>query len=680
MCAQLSLIAARTELTACDSIGLLLDATESAFALSERVGMAALQLMGTISSISDRAELGNCLKLLVALCPKGAHAVVRVGALELLATFLRPEGGLSCILATKALQRINKGRKLQAEVFKVGAVELLVLLLKMGNLDARDNACRALFWLLEGHAKGARDAMSAFLALGGVAPLMTLLNPHCQILLEIDQDSRRMIGIVKYATMILVEIVHNAAARVDWEESFRVEGVHDALMLLVQDDHDARNAHVYKALVALSVSDPRLRLRMACRLAELSKRGVRMVAWFDVIRGIGIMAWRCEQLENDFAVVAMPLLVSGISNTSGLTVLAASCAMMGLARIGMAEDFTTSVMFLVVTAIYDADDREVKARLAKTLAAISRKEVVELVESYTPLCNRLVDSVRKGAISSVVMAMVSLLNQNCSNEINTDALDTMGCIADHFGHVDTVVDAGALASVGVALVQKGHIETSEMAAMVIGNLAFKGTHATTILRMDLLPHLLRSLQSKTGGGYAAMALASLSMHTDCALEMLVMGVVASLVHASTTDLVLAHCKPTTCAEAMRQWREAFGRAWATVALISLHANDVHDAIGVALQQIANYLSNCQEDFRMELAKALLESLQKQAEENPAGLSRNPMVKTFLDILSSTGSTLSIKYTESAMRYLDVADDTKREADEQLPTPAPKKTKREADEV
>jgi hypothetical protein len=222
-------------------------------------------------------------------------------------------------------------------------------------------------------------------------------------------------------------------------------------------------------------------------------------------------------------------------------------------------------------------------------------------------------------------------------------------------------------------------DVKQYAAMAIGNIAFAAEHAQTMVKMGVIKPLMQLLQvdcDLDGGEFAAMAISSLTFDAECVDVMIEMGVVGPLVRLVHKGLVVSTSKPLTGKALMREWRVAFTRAWTVVALLSITGSDKHhsnQAATGALEFFKTHLPNCSDDVKLELARALLETIEKQRSKRH--VLQNAMTAALLDELASKGSNRTIEHAKEAKRKLnekgsstlsvDVCEKPKCEATEML---------------
>ena len=117
-----------------------------------------------------------------------------------------------------------------------------------------------------------------------------------------------------------------------------------------------------------------------------------------------------------------------------------------------------------------------------------------------------------------------------------------------------------------------------------------------------------------GGEFAAMAISSLTFDANCVDVMIEMGVVGPLVRLVHKGLVVSTSKPLTRKTLAQELSMSFTRAWTVIALLSITGSDKHQsnqAATGALEFFKTHLPNCSADMKLEMAMALLETIEKQ---------------------------------------------------------------------
>ena len=281
-----------------------------------------------------------------------------------------------------------------------------------------------------------------------------------------------------------------------------------------------------------------------------------------------------------------------------------------------------------------------KTRIARTLAAIARKSnTTSTILSFDA-----------ALMDRMIPPLVQLI-KNGSDQAKKHSADFIGCITNDLCYISPVVASGVIGPLMSILHEQHANIVKQYAALALGNIAFVAEHAQTMLKMGVIKPLMQLLQCEPDGGeFSAMAIASLTFDAKCVDVMVEMGVVGPLVRLAHKGLVVWASKPLT--QTTHTDSISFTRAWTVIALLSITGSDKHQsnqAATGALEFFKTHLPNCSADMKMEMAMALLETIEKQRSKRH--VLQNAMTAALLDELPSNGSGKTAEYAKEAKRKL-----------------------------
>lgn len=419
-------------------------------------------------------------------------------------------------------------------------------------------------------------------------------------------------------------------------------GMADLLVHLLREGSNDIRAYAGQVLVDIAIHKPTLRKIIIPIFCSLP----RMIDWFDVSRGLGILAWRCKNIEQGSVDMMVGPLIEALLNPIGFTSRnAENCIVMGIGCIGSNQETIVIVVERLVAALEVSAFGTVKTLIVRALAIVLRK----IHGKYLGLVG-----INTALMSHMIKSLVPLFEQGCKQAQKYSA-DCLGCIANELHYIDLVAASGAMGYL-VSIMQLDYInDIKQYAAMAIGNIGCIAEHAHTMMGMGVIEPLLQLLKvdcDLDGGEFAAMAVSNMAFNSECADAMIDMGVVEQLAQLACNGLMSG--LPTTKEAKIRKWRMNFTRAWAVIAMLSISGRRKHHnnhLINSALELVVVQLPGCSIDMRLELARALLETVEKQ--EGKRHLLRTPMTAVLLDELSSKGSDNTVKHAKDARRKLTI---------------------------
>jgi len=602
---------------------------------TERIRSATIKLLAKMLSAGPKDKT-NCVKHIMTLSQSDRDSVVAAGALPPLAGLLSPKGTdteKACVYAARAIWTINKGSKYQMAVVEAGVVGPLVHLLKEGSIDQRILALRTLSRITHGCLPDTRRATDAVVAAGVVEPIVIALRTFF-----LRNSAKQHQKLAKAAASLLCCIA--CGASIHCEALHGAEATEPLVQLLREGPNDAR-AYAGQALVDMAARKPALQAILASIFCQLLDSGNRMLDWFDVARGLGILAWRSQNIEKEFADVVVRLLIKALVNPMGFNSSnAENCVVMGLGCIGSVPEHLVAVMEPLVSAIQVSECNDAKTRIARTLAAIARKNPLLRGDLREDFHSTSMPSIDPALMDRMIPPLVQLVKEG-SDQAKKHSADCLGCIANELRYISSVVANGAMEPLMSILHEQDANDVKQYAAMAIGNIAFAAEHAQTMVKMGVIKPLMQLLQvdyDQDGGEFAAMAISSLAFDTKCLDRMMAMGVVEPLVQLVQKGLKVSTPKPVTAKTCIEMWSGTFTLAWAVVALLAITASDKHDKNQTAtdtLEFFKVHLPNCSDDVKLELAMALRETIQKQPSKRY--VLQNAMTKALLDELASNGA-------------------------------------------
>ena len=577
---------------------------------AERVRICTMKLLARMPT-----ETIACTKVIMDFCRVDRDSVVAAGALPVLARLLRSP---ACVYAARAIWAINKGSKYQSEVNEAGAIGPLVAMLKAGSRENQLIACRTLFRLTHGLHPSAKAAASSVIAAGAAGQVVQLLR-------QAVVDGKG----AKVAASLLCCLSCNVSIHC---EVLAEAGAIAPLVALMETGPDDARAYAGQSLVDMAARRPALQLALAPIFYRLLESGQRRLDWFDLARALGILVWRSRLVAS--SVEVGPLLASLLAPEGFTSSNAESCVVMGIASIGSID--VVPVAERLVSALETSDCEEVNMRIARTLAAIARKSLRGTSEAFhaTGLLELGGD-----VISRMLPPLVHLLREG-TNRAKKHGADCLGCIANERAYIDLVAYSGAVPL--LISILRGHAtnDVKQYAAMAIGNIASIGTHARTVVKMGGLEPLMQLLEvdcELDGGEFAVMAISNLTFDTDCMNAMLKFRIVELLLRLVYPSVPAPHPGRAT----LREWRVAFTSAWAVVALLAIDSSSRN-------QQVMDTftLEACSADMKSELARALLETIEKQGR-----LLQGSMTAALLDELASDSAHETAAHAKEAKHKL-----------------------------
>ena len=589
---------------------------------SDRTRTATMRVLAKMVSAKGN-ELDSCARVITELCGIDRDAVVGAGALPFLVGLLGIEGGYACCAASRAIWMINKGNKHQLAVVRAGAVGPLVDMLREGNSDVRIAACRTLFRVVHGQGNGAKQGTMAVVVAGATKLVVALLH---------STEARAL----KAAASLLCCIASNSNSGI-LEEAGAVE----PLTKLLGDGPVDTRAYAAQALVDIAASVAAVGETLAQTFSGLLAAGTIMLDWFQVDRGLAIVAWRLHTITLHFAeLVIEPLtkaLLRGFSSRA-----TENCVVMALSNIGASH--IVAVAEPLVSAMLDMPF-DAQTRIARVIAAIARTSHRHGRASRCDFHSTGLLDLGDACIARLLPPLVQMMERGGA-QAKKHGADCIGCIANERRYISTVVASGAIKPLVSILHGHNANGVKQYAAMAIGNIAFAADHVHTIMRarvLDPLVQLLALDPDLDGGEFAAMAISSITIDGAYAQMAIEMGALTPLVRL----VCVVHTQqPLTGTALLRQWRVAFTQAWSVIALMGITACQKHQAATDALEYFVTHLPGCSHDTKLELARALLETCEKRHT-----LLHNGMLGRILDELTSNGCKETSERAKEARRKL-----------------------------
>jgi hypothetical protein len=587
---------------------------------SDRTRAATMRVLAKMVSAKGN-EINSCARVIMELCAIDSDAVVGAGALPFLVGLLGIEEGPACCSASRAIWTINKGGKHQLAVVRAGAVGPLVDMLGAGSLEVRIAACRTLFRVVHGHGKSAKQGTVAVVAAGATKLIVALLH---------STDARA----VKAAASLLCGIASNSNCGI-------LEEAVGPLAKLLGDGPIETRAYAAQALVDIAASVPSVRQTLAQAFCRLLAAGTSMLDWFQVTRGLAIVAWRSHTITPHFADLVVEPLTQALLR--GFPVRATeNCVVMALSNIGASH--ILAVAEPLVSAMLDMP-LDAQTRIARVIAAIARTSHRKGRASRRDFHSTGLLDLGDALIARLLPPLVQMMERGGA-QAKKHSADCIGCLANERRYISTVVASGAIQP--LVSILHGHNANSvkQYAAMAIGNIAFAADHLHTIMRervLDPLVQLLALDPDLDGGEFAAMAISSITFDAEYAQMAIEMGALTPLVRLVR---VVHTQKPLTGTTLLRQWRVAFTQAWSVIALMGITASQKHQAATDALEYFVTHLPDCSHDTKSELSRALLEMCEKRHT-----LLQNVMLGRILDELTSNGCNETSDRAKEARRKL-----------------------------
>jgi hypothetical protein len=634
---------------------------------TSRARITTTQLIGRMGSASP-TDKTICARIIMNLATKYTDSVVAAGVLPTLIGLLRPnddESDKACSCAARAIWAISKTCKHKvckhrSEIVRLGAVDALVHLLKKGSIHHRLLACRTLFQITHGLRESARDAANVAIAAGAAVPIVLLLRDGCGTLVSATDNLRERI--LKASASLICSLVGNSSRMCEAPqarrrcEAFRRANVIEPLMMLLNGSPNETGAYAAQALLDISADTPTLVSLLTVTFCRLLGSGQWKIDWFDVPRGLAVMAWRAKIIDLKFAEVAIAPLVEALVNGQRRFATEKSHinVMMGLGCIGSASAHVLAVIGPLAAAICVSEHNDVKVRIARTVAILTRRGHSSNTFSRKALQPSELLRLDSAVNNQLIPTLVQLLKQD-TDTARKHAADCLGCIVNERVYIDAAVAIGAIEASVSIMHGQDQTDVKQYAAFVIGNIAFKTEHVRTMMKLGVIEPLMQLLQLSCdlyGGEFAAMAISNFTFDTECLDSMVQMGLVKLLVRIVYKDLTIRTSANPTCITLLREWRVCFTRAWSVVALLSITGSDKYhnnQMANSALEFFKKQLPNTSDDMKLELAQALLETTEKHMCKKR--MLRNRTMIDLLDTLASEDSDVTIKQVQKTKQNL-----------------------------
>ena len=612
--------------------------------------------MRLLRALGCPAKAAMCVEIITELSRVDRGSVVAAGALPHLVRLLRPDGSKPTAVgmqATRALFVISNDAKYLEQIVGAGAVTALAYILKEGSIGQRRHACCALYRMIRGVQPIATQATASLVDAGAIGALMDLLTLQGEELA--NASARVQQRAILDAARLVCGISCNSSVHC---AALQAAGILDPLDSIMAGSKKQTQAYAVQTLLDIACRNTVLQVKLALLLCHLLREGGRMLVWFDLARGLGVLAGRfcyTGQAHQEFADAATQPLLGVVMGPGALNPETERYVLMGLATLVCA---TNTLVHVVEGLLHDSgllqtgECEFAKTRVTRLLCIIVQKRHAGPRDPSRGYHSTIISDIDPVCIESAIPPLLQQLTCGSAGA----KMYSAGClafIANEVVHIDAVVASGATPCLLSILYGPEPNIVKQYAARTIGNIATQADHAAEFLNRGVVTALVALLAEEydlNGGEFAAHAIASFTLHSGLVDLVVQQGVVGPLVHVLHTDSVLAGPVPLQGKALLQHRGIAFTQAWVVVALLAITGSAKHcqdqGAIG-APHSFKMDLENCSCCVKLELARAILETTEKH---NPQRLEQT-MTKTLLNELVSSGNVETKKHAKETMRNL-----------------------------
>ena len=177
-------------------------------------------------------------------------------------------------------------------------------------------------------------------------------------------------------------------------------------------------------------------------LCQLLDSGRRKIDWFDVARGLGVVAWRSKHNWQRLADVAVRPLVEVVTSSVRFASLNSEhCVLLGLATMAKDPHHLSYVVGQLVSAMQASECDNVKTRIAFTLTAITRESHQSRQWPSDPTKNlhsTAMCDIDAACIGRIIPSLVQLPVAD-SPKAKKCSADCLGFVVNDMKHIDAIV-------------------------------------------------------------------------------------------------------------------------------------------------------------------------------------------------------------------------------------------------